>query len=822
MPTDRLRQTCDPALFSAHSTADMEPLAGVLGQERAVRSIEFGLDISSSGFNLFIAGEPGTGRTTILMDILRRRAQTLPTPDDVVFVHNFENPDTPRVMRLPPKQGARFVRRMSETVDELQKQIARALESKEYREQARVSSERNQELKKQRLDALTQAAATDSVDIKATPEGFQPIPLDRSGKPFTEVAYKQLDDAGRKALQERLEKVQGLIREFVAEVKQIDRSHKAELKALDRRVVTAVLEDVLLDLRQEFAAHSDVLRYLDAVESDVLDHLDDFRQTEPPVAVVPGLTLPTREPDLTRYSVNLVVDNSSVEGAPVVLETNPTYGNLVGRIERRAQLGTLVTDFTMIRAGALAKANGGFLVVDVEDLLGAPHSYQALKHVLKDRVLAIEDLGERLGLLATQSLRPQPIHLDLKICLTGKPLYYHALFAQDADFRASFKVKADFDSDTERSDEAIRGFGSLVARLVNEEGLLPFDRTALAALVDESSRLVEDQNKLSLAFGQINDLVREVGYWAKKDGGDHAAAADVERAVKERDFRSSLASERVQELIERDVLMVDTSTATVGQINGLAVHQLGDYRFGRPSRITASVRVGTEGVINIERRVSLSHSSHDKGVLILVGFVGARFAMERPLALSASITFEQSYGEIAGDSASTTELYVLLSALSGLPIRQGVAVTGSVNQRGEVQAIGGVNHKIEGFFDLCAARGLTGDQGVLIPVQNVQHLMLRRDVVDAVKAGQFSVWAIDHVDRGMEVLTGVEAGVQDDGGNWTPGSVNDLVARRFRDLSDRLLGASGAESHSGPDIILPSDVGWVDAPPPTPPGPPPA
>jgi predicted ATP-dependent protease len=476
----------------------------------------------------------------------------------------------------------------------------------------------------------------------------------------------------------------------------------------------------------------------------------------------------------------------------------------------------LLTDFTMIRAGSLAKANGGFLVLNVEDLLRNPFVYDALKRAVRDLEVRIEDLAERYGVFATQTLRPEPIPLRAKVCLLGNPHWYHMLFYYDEDFGKIFKVKADFDHETDREDHRIHQLAAFVARLTLEESLPPADASAVAAVVDHASRLVEDKEKLSLRFSELTDLIREAAYWAKGDDKDVITAEQVKRALDEQEFRTGLIKDRVQELILRDVLMVDTDGEQVGQINGLAIHVVGQYMFGRPSKITANVHLGREGVINIERRARLSHSTHDKGVMILSGFLGERFAQKKPMSLSATLTFEQSYGEIAGDSASSTELYCLLSALAEVPLRQGIAVTGSVNQKGQVQAIGGVNHKIEGFFDICKERGLSGEQGVIIPRADVQFLMLREDVVAAVAEGKFTIWAIDHVDQGIEILTGVPAGEQQEDGSWAPDSINYLVDERLTELGQRLQDWGKEGGPASAELVTPKD-GGEPPPPPQPP-----
>ena len=822
----QLRRVCDPASFPFEDTSSTVPLEDIIGQDRAVKALEFGLDISSSGFNLFLAGQPGVGKTTILKRVLERVVKDRPVPDDIAYVQNFDDPDSPCVLTLPAGRGSSLRTHVEEFVEDLKERVPKAFEGKQYEEQKRTNSEAHQKKRQKLIEGLEGEARDQGFEIKNTPMGLRTIAV-QEDKPITPDEYQAMEDDARGELDAKMEELQKRIRDVMAEVKEVEQALKADLKDLNQQVAMNVIGGMMHDLHREYRDLPDVISHLDLMQADILSNIDDFRTSEEQQLPIPGLRMQSSEPDLARYQVNLIVDNSDLKGAPVVVERNPTYPNLIGRIERRAQFGALITDFTMIRAGSLLKANGGYLVLDVEDVLRNQFVYDALKRSLMNKEARIEDIAERFGMFSVATLRPRPVPLRVKVCLTGNPHYYHMLFAYDEVFREIFKVKADFDSQADRTDDAEGKFGAFIARLVVREDLPHFHRGAVAAVVEESSRLVEDQEKLSLRFGQVNDLIREAAYWAQNRGAENVEAADVERAVEEAEYRSSLSRERVQDLIQRNVLRVDTDGCKVGEINGLAVHMLGDYLFGRPSKISATVHLGREGVMNIERRVQLSHSTHDKGVIIFGGFLGERFAQDQPLTLSAAIAFEQSYGEISGDSASSTELYVLLSALSGIPIKQGIAVTGSVNQKGDVQAIGGVNHKIEGFFDICDERGLTGDQGVMIPQANVQNLMLRQRVIDAVEAGKFHIWSVEHVDQGIEILTGVPAGTLEPceaGGDgdanrksWAPDSINGLVAARLRKLGKQLTSWSREAKQPSAEIVSPSEGATEQPPPPMPP-----
>jgi lon-related putative ATP-dependent protease len=802
LATDQLRKRSDPQKFPFKTTADVDPLEGIIGQERAVRAIRFGLDIQSPGYNVFVAGLSGTGKGSIVRRFLTQLSADEPVPDDVVYVHNFEDPDTPSALFLPAGKGHRLRQALAELIADLQEQVPKAFEGKEYEEQRRRTAERHQERKQELLEKLEGMARERGFELKSTPMGFRTVPI-HEGKPLTQEEYEAMEETARAELDEQMEKLEKEVRDVMAEVKEVDQAMKEQLRDLNRQVAMNVLGTLMLDLKRTYSEYESVSAYLQEVQRDIVENIEAFRETEEAATPIPGLRIPRQEPDLSRYSVNVVVDNSHTEGAPVVFESNPTFTNLVGRIERRAQFGALLTDFTMIRAGSLAKANGGYLVLNVEDMLRNPYVYEALKRAVRDREVRIEDLSERYGLFATQTLRPEPIPLKAKVILLGNPMWYQLLFAYDEEFAKIFKVKADFDYQTDRQDGTAMQLAQFIARFVVEEDLPHMDRSAVAAIVEQASRMVEDQEKMSLRFSELTDLMREAAYWAKRDKAKLVSAEHVERAVEEEEFRASLVKDRVQELIERGVLLVDTEGENVGQVNGLAVHMLGHYAFGRPSKITATVHLGREGVVNIERRAGMSHSTHDKGVMILSGFLGERFAQQRPMALSATLTFEQSYGEIAGDSASSTELYCLLSALADVPIKQSIAVTGSVNQKGEVQAIGGVNYKIEGYFDICRSRGLSGEQGVIIPASNVQHLMLRGDVVEAVAEGDFHIWAVNHIDEGIEVLTGLPAGKRRDDGSWTPGSINDLVDQRLEILGERLRDWGKSTDKTTAEVVTP-------------------
>jgi lon-related putative ATP-dependent protease len=559
------------------------------------------------------------------------------------------------------------------------------------------------------------------------------------------------------------------------------------LKKLNRDVALFAIGHMVADLKEEYKDFPDVITYIDAVQTDILSNLPHF--IKEPAEESPPLPFPTRwmrETPFKKYEVNVIVDNSNVSGAPVVTEFNPTYQHLFGRIEKEAQFGALVTDFTMIRGGTLHKANGGYLILPVEDLLRNPFSYEGLKRALKNDHIVIEEAEETLGFIATKSLKPEPIPLNVKVILIGDPYLYQQLYSLDMEFNQLFKVKADFDTTMDRTEENVQQYAAFVCTLCQKENLKHLDGSGLAKLIEHSSRLAEDQQKLSTRFAEVADTIREANFYATQENSDVVTGTHVKKAIEEKVYRSKLIQEKIDEMIERGILLIDTEAARVGQVNGLSVIDLGDFEFGSPSRVTASVGLGREGVIDIEREAKTGGPIHTKGVLILSGYLNEKYAQDKPLSLSARLVFEQNYAGVEGDSASSTELYSILSALSQLPIKQNLAVTGSVNQKGEVQAIGGVNEKIEGFFEVCKAKGLTGKQGVMMPESNVQNLMLKEEIVDAVKEGKFHIISVKTIDEGIEVLTGVKAGGKQKDGTFEEGTVNDRVDKRLKQMAEKL------------------------------------
>jgi lon-related putative ATP-dependent protease len=671
---------------------------------------------------------------------------------------------------------------MDEFVEAARREIPRAFESEEYdRRQREIAAEIAGE-RQQEEEELTRFAAERSIALKTTLVGVASVPL-VDDKPITRERFERLPEEQREEIAKATAEVEERAAAYIRQVHQLEKEATRRVHDLEQEVALFATEPLFRELEDRYAEEPKVLEYLHDVKVDVLSHLGDFRdagETELPFG------LEARHRDFARYRVNVLVDNGATEGAPIVVEHNPTYYNLLGRTEHRATFGTMVTDFREIKAGAFHRANGGFLVLDVLEVLRHAFAWDALKRSLRSGEIRIESLGEEFSAVPIATLRPEPIPLDLKVVLIGSPLLYHLMYQLDEDFRELFKVKADFSPDLDWSAEHHRNYAAFISRWVRENDLRHFDRAAVARLIEHGARLRENQGKLSARLIEISDLVSEASFWAGKEGHELVQAEDVARAIAKKEFRSNLIEERIRELIEDGTIVIETHGERVGQVNGIAILDLGDYSFGRPSRVSARISLGRGGIESIEREIELSGPIHSKGFMILSGYLAATYAQEWPLAVSATLTFEQSYDEIEGDSASSTELHALLSALSGLPITQGIAVTGSVDQHGRVQAVGGVTRKIEGFYATCKAQGLTRDQGVIVPAANVHNVMLADEVVDAVRAGDFHVWAVSTIDEGIELLTGRPAGRRRADGSYPPASVHGLVAARLAEYAERL------------------------------------
>ncbi|MCW4021477.1 MAG: AAA family ATPase [Candidatus Bathyarchaeota archaeon] len=780
---EKLRRECDPSLMKCESTEELLPLEGIIGQDRAIRALRFGLDIKESGFNIYVSGYAGTGRTTAVKEFLEELARMKPVPNDWCYVNNFKNSYEPKAIRLPAGKGKGFQKDMVDLIGEVRKELPKAFESEDYTAKREVTIKAIEVEREKLFAELNKRAQEEGFILQSSPIGLLTIPIVK-GKPLNEKEFLSLSPEKRAEIQSRKDELTADLRNAMRQFKGLERKIRDALKNLNREVALYSVGYSVNELKEKYQEFPEVVAYLDEVQDDILENLDQFIG-EPKTSQ--KLTFPwMKEVPFRKYEVDVIVDNSRLKGAPVVLELNPTYQNLFGRIEKEARFGVLTTDFTMIHGGSLHRSNGGYLVLPAEELLRNIFSWDGLKRALTNGQITIEEAGERLGFITTKGLKPEPVPLDVKVVLIGNPLLYQLLYMYDLEFKELFKVKADFDTVMDRTEENMQKYASFICTFCRKEKLKHLDASAVAKIVAYGSRLANDQEKLSTRFADIADVLREANFYATQEDSSLVTSSHVRKAIEEKIYRSNLIQQKIQEMIERGVLLIDTEGEAIGQVNGLSVLSMGDFSFGRPSRVTASIGIGREGVIDIEREARLGGPIHTKGVMILSGYLSEKYARDKPLSLSGRLVFEQSYSGVEGDSASSTELYAILSALSGLPIKQNIAVTGSVNQKGEVQAIGGVNEKIEGFFEVCKAKGLTGQQGVLVPESNVQNLMLKEEVVEAVKAGKFHIYSVRTVDEGIEILIGVKAGERLSDGAFEKDTVNYKVDERLKEMAERL------------------------------------
>jgi len=790
IPPEQLAWRCDLTFLPFTCTADMTPLEDFIGQDRAIRAIEFGLGVNKPGFNIFVTGLTGTGKTSIIKAFLKKLTSTTvaaaatETPDDWCYVYNFADPDRPQALKIRRGLGKALKSDMEQLIQNLQRDAKKMFESDDFARQRQAPIEQLQKKQQEMMEGLMEQAGRAGFTLRMTPSGIMLLPT-KDGKPMQEADYMALTAADKKQLEERRSEIEKHVEDTLREGKKVEREIAERLETVETEAADYLVRNPLTDLKQKYQDYPRVLAYLDGVREHILKNLQRFKGEPAPAGLIAGMSFaePPGDPFLP-YRVNVFVDNSDTQGPPIIVETNPTYHNLFGVIEKKPIMGGYTTDFTLIKAGSISKANGGYLVLYDREVLANAGCWEALQRVIKNRELRIEEPGAFFGFVPPQGLRPEPIPTDTKVIMIGDPGLYRVLATADPDFRETFKVKADFNFEVDRTQENITAFACFISDYCKREGIRHFDADGVARVIEQCARQVEDQNKLSTRFSDMVDLLIESNYWAGKENAELISGKHVERALVEKTFRLNLIEKRLQELIAEGTVLVDVAGAAVGQVNGLAVYQMGDFSFGKPSRITAKTFMGRGGLVNIERESKMSGRSHDKGVLILGGYLGGKYAQQSPLSLSSTICFEQSYDGVDGDSASSSELYAILSSLSEVPIKQGIAVTGSVNQNGEVQAIGGVNFKIEGHFDICRIKGLTGEQGVMMPQANVRNLMLRPDVVEAVKAGQFHIYSVRSIDEGIEVLTGVDAGALGDDGKYPNDTINDRVQRKLQQFSD--------------------------------------
>ena len=775
---EQLRNTCDPApQFEFETTAELGTTNGIFGQPRGIRALEFGIGIRSRGYNIYVLGETGTGRTTAIQRYLTDRTRHQPTPDDWIYVHNFKIPHQPRAIEFPAGQGPQFKKQMGELVASLKDDLPRAFATDEYNAEVDMVADRVEIKQSLLMRDLERKAQSADFRIIRTASGLTVTPV-VDGEVMTAEQFTALSLDAQAKLDEMQQKLEESLEETLKRTRQIKLDAKRELDELDRRVARQAIALQVEALRDMYRDHEEVLLYLSEVHDDVLDSLDDFR---------PDPQKPDYEPDLSRYEVNIFVDNSRTEGAPVIIESHPNYQNLLGRIEYEMRSGMMYTHFGNIKPGSLHQANGGYLVMEAIDLLSDHYAWDELKRSIKSGTIELQPTStlDGAGHVLAKSIDPEPIPLDIKVIVLGGAGLYYNLYEQDEDFNELFKVKADFSTEMPRDFEHEMQYAHFIATRCHEEELKHFDASAVARVVEYGSELSEHQNKLSARFGIIADLVREACFWTIERGADIVTAADVQRALDERVFRSNKIETLIDQEIDEGMIMIATEGKMVGQVNALSVIDMGDYAFGRPSRITARTYAGSGGVVHIERETDMADSIHNKGVLTMVGYLGGQYAQDTPLSFSSSITFEQNYAGVGGDSASSAELYALLSSLSQVPLKQGIAVTGSINQRGEIQPIGGATEKIEGFYRVCKYRGSNGEQGVIIPTANVNELMLHHDVLCAVQAGEFKIWAIDSVDQGLEILAGGRAGKRRTDGSFAASTLHGKVQVQLQRMSSK-------------------------------------
>ena len=778
LDSKKLYRACDTSLFSFATTNEIEELDGMLGQARALDALNFGVGIRQHGYNFYVLGPNGSGKHTFVEKFLRQQATDSPAPLDCCYVNNFQQAHKPKVLQFPKGLAVKFHYDMQQLIDDLRHAIPSAFETEEYHAHLNELEDEFKARMEQAFSELHAKAQQHNIALLRTPHGFTFAPM-RDGNVLNPKEFRALSEKEQLKYDEVTAVLEEQLTSIIRQQNQWQRELREKIKDLNREVALYASGHFIDELKNNYAEFPKVIEHLDAIQEDVIQHLSDFRGEEETPNIL-GLSEPR---SFRRYEVNVLVDHSETEGAPVVYEDAPLYQNLVGRIEHKAQMGMLTTDFTLIKPGALHRANGGYLLLDAHKVLTQPYAWEGLKRALRSRELRIEPMERMLSLVSTVSLEPEPIPLDIKVIILGDRLIYYLLCEYDPEFADLFKVAADFEETLERTPDSEQRYAQLIATLARKHRLHPFSRRAVARVIEHCSRISGDTRKLSTHMRTVADLLQESHYHAQSTQAMLVDAEHVQHAIDAQARRAGRIKEDIQEAIARGTLLIATAGEASGQINGLSVIELGGYTFGVPHRITARVRLGEGDVIDIEREVDLGGPLHSKGVLILAGFIGAHYAPDLPLSLTASLVFEQSYGQVEGDSASSAELCALLSAVAGAPIKQSLAVTGSVNQYGEIQAIGGVNEKIEGFFDVCVARGLSGEQGVLIPASNVPQLMLRSDVVEAAAQGRFHIYSVATVDQAMSLLTGLPAGQADEDGDYPPDTLNGKVQSRLRELA---------------------------------------
>lgn len=780
----QLKTKHDYETLEFETTADIPPLEGILGQERASRAMDFGLKVERPGYNIYVAGINGTGRSSYTKSIVCSLAKDKPIPMDWCYVYNFEDSYQPLALPVPAGVGTKLKDDMNRLIIHLKKEISKAFSGEDYNKRKGKVMQEFQGRTSRLMEELNRTAKEYGFQFKKSAGGFASVPL-IDGKPISEDEYRNLDAAALKDIEEKNKKLQTRAMEIFNGMKELELKAQDAIRELDAEIAMDAVGYGISELKAKYQGCDcpEVLDFFDAVQKDIIENVEDFKdKPETKDAEIPWFIKGRKKDSTFKYKINLLVDSSKIDHAPVIIETYPTYYNMVGKVEHETQLGVLTTNFTKIKPGALHMANGGYLIIQAKDVLSNPYSWEALKRALKTGEIAIENIAEQTGMVATSSLRPKPIPLNMKVIMIGNYEIYNLLYSLDEDFKKLFKVKADFDIEMDRDTEHVYKVAAFISKHCSEQGLRHFEQTAVMRVVEYSSRLADHKNKLSTRFNEIVEIIYEADTWARMDNAEYVSDGHVTKAIQEKIYRSNKYEKKLHENIKDGTILIDTEGSVIGQVNGLSVLDLGEYSFGRPSRITAVAYAGKKGVINVEREVKMSGSIHDKGMLILGGYLGNKFAQRTPLSLTASIAFEQSYGGIDGDSASSTELYALLSTLADVPIKQNIAVTGSVNQRGGIQPIGGVNQKIEGFFRVCREKNLTGDQGVMIPCQNIDNLMLDDEVIQAVAENKFHIYPVRTIEEGIEILTGLPAGEADENGLYPEGTLYHKIQQKLENF----------------------------------------
>ncbi len=780
LSTKKLYNHCDLALFDFKTTAELEDPNEIIGQDRALKAISFGIGIKKEGYNLYAMGRVGSGKHTVVEKFIQSQAKDEKKPGDWCYVNNFEDSRKPIYLKLESSMGVQLKKDMEELIEELQTVIPSLFESEEYRIQKQAIIDKLTDAKEKSLREVKRRAKEENIFINYTPAGYTLAPMSHDGKVLAKEEYQALSTQDKDQIQEKILKFRNELENIVQDIVIESKIQQKEIRELERKMTKKAVDTSINELKRKYQDYEKVVAYLESVEEDIIDNSQDFLISAQNSLAMMGANYAKQSGIFNRYHVNVIVAHKDQEGAPIIYEDNPTYTNLFGEIEHIAQMGTLLTDFNLIKAGALHKANGGYLILDASKVLMQPFVWEGLKRMLRSSEIRIEPLARSLSLISTLSLEPETIELDIKIVLIGDRFLYYLLYNYDPEFRELFKINADFENETDRNDENIQLYARMIGMIAKDNGLLPLDKQAVGKVIEYSSRMAEDSQKLTTHLGGLSDLLHEADFIASQEQMDHISKAQIDQAIMEKIERSDRIKDKMYEAIQRGTILIETEGSAIGQINGVAVLDLGNFSFGHPSKITALTRLGKGGVINIEREAKLSGPTHDKGIMILSSYLAATYAKDFPLSITATLVFEQSYGKIDGDSASCAELFALLSSLSEVALDQSIAVTGSVNQNGQVQAVGGINEKIEGFFDVCNLVKSKKHHGIIIPASNVKHLMLKEEVLEAVKENRFKIYAIESVNEGLEILTGKKSGTKDANGHFPKESINYLVEEKLK------------------------------------------